>query len=126
VQYLPIVSIVVSILGLVIVYFGFIQKQTERVVAQENRLTRIETKVDLFWKAVETNVGQMLKSPTHIEKDLLLDKLAHRELDISEAELLRSILTDEMQLRGRDNGVIAYALIIGRLEQILYELRTKK
>lgn len=57
------------------------------------------------------------------QQDTLLDKLAHRELDIPEAEMLRGILTDEMQLRGRENGVIAYALIIGRLEQILYELR---
>jgi hypothetical protein len=118
-DYLPLASIVISVLGLLITYFGFVLKVSERI-------TKVETKVELFWKVVETNVGQLLKSPTHVEKDMLLDKLAHRELNIKEAEQLRGILTDEMQLKGRDNGIIAYALIIGRLEQILYELRTAR
>jgi len=126
VSYLSVIAIVVSVLGLLITYFGFIQKQADRAVEQDRRMTKLETKVDLFWKVVETNVGQLLKSPTHPEKDLLLDKLAHKELNIGEAERLRSILTDEMQLKGRDNGIIAYALIIGRLEGILYELRSLK
>jgi hypothetical protein len=132
-EYLPIVAIVVSVLGLLITYFGFVQKQNDRndravaqAVTQGERITKIETKVDLFWKVVETSVGSLLKSPTHTEKDVLLDKLAHRELDMPEAERLRGILTDEMQLRGRENGVIAYALIIARLEQIIYELRSEK
>lgn len=125
-EYLPIAGIAISIIGLLITYFGFVQRQSEMTRLQNERIAKIETKVDLFWKAVEINVGQLLKSPTHIEKDMLLDKLAHRELTMPEAETLRSILTDEMQLRGRDNGIIAYALIIGRLEGILFDLRSKK
>jgi hypothetical protein len=31
-----------------------------------------------------------------------------------------------MQLAGRQNGLIAYALIIGRLEGIIYELRAEE
>ena len=120
---LPFIAIAISIGGFIITYFGFIKGQIASAVAQEHRLTKIETKLDLFWGTVEKNVGQLLKSPTHAEKDVLLDKLAHRELNIPEAETLRGILTDEMQLKGRENGVIAYALIIARLEQILYELR---
>ena len=86
----------------------------------------LKKQMDLFWSAIEGNVGQLLKSPTHVQKDMLLDKLAHRELTLTEAETLRSILTDEMQLHGRENGIIAYALIIGRLEQIIYSLRGTK
>jgi MFS superfamily sulfate permease-like transporter len=136
-QYLPIAAIIISLLGLLISYLA--QKESQRRWQNEqtrlqanadrerdSKITRLETQVELFWKAIEGNVGQLLKSPTHIEKDLLLDKLAHRELNLTEAETLRSILTDEMQLHGRDNGIIAYALIIGRLEQIIYDLRGKK
>jgi hypothetical protein len=125
-EYLPVISIGITIFLFLLTYFGFIQKQQDRATAQEKRMTELETKVGLFWHVIETNVGQLLKSPTHTEKDLLLDKLAHKELDIPEAERLRSILTDEMQLKGRDNGIIAYALIIGRLEGLLYELRTEQ
>jgi hypothetical protein len=125
-EYLPVISIIVTVMGFAVTYFGFIQRQQERATAQAERMTKLETKVDLFWKVVETNVGQLLKSPTHTQKDMLIDKLAHRELDIEGAELLRGILTDEMQLMGRSNGVVAYALIIARLEQILYELRAEK
>ena len=119
-------AIGISVGSFLITYFGFIRTQEDRAVKQENRMTSLETKVDLFWKVVETNVGQLLKSPTHAEKDMLLDKLAHQELNIEEAERLRSILTDEMQLKGRDNGTIAYELIIGRLEGLLYEMRMEK
>ena len=122
---LPYIALVVSIGGFMLTYFGFIRGQISSAVAQEHRLAGLETKVDLFWKVVERDVGQLLKSPTHAEKDVLLDKLAHRELTIPEAEILRGILTDEMQLKGRENGVIAYALIIARLEQILYELKNE-
>jgi hypothetical protein len=124
-EYLPIISIIVTVLGFAITYFGFIQRQQDRATAQAERMTKLETKVDLFWRVVETNVGQLLKSPTHATKDTLLDKLAHRELTIQEAELLRGILTDEMQLKGRTDSVVAYALIIARLEQVIYELRGK-
>lgn len=131
--YLPIIAMVVSVAGLLLSLYRQSQdnkdnqrKQMEREVAREARMSKLETKVDLFWSVVETNVGQLLKSPVHVEKDMLLDKLAHKELNIDEAERLRSILTDEMQLKGRDNGIIAYALIIGRLEGILYELRAEK
>ena len=131
--YLPIIAMVVSVAGLLLSLYRQSQdnkdnqrKQMEREVAREARMSKLETKVDLFWSVVETNVGQLLKSPVHVEKDMLLDKLAHKELNIDEAERLRSILTDEMQLKGRDNGIIAYDLIIGRLEGILYELRAEK
>jgi hypothetical protein len=95
----------------------------ERETAREHRMTDIETKVDLFWGVIEKNVGQLLKSPTHEHKDLLLYKLAHRELTLPEAELLRSILTDEMELRGRENGVIGFTLVLGRLEGLIYDLK---
>jgi hypothetical protein len=118
-EYLPIVSIIVSVLGLVYIYFAFVVKISER-------MTKVEARTDLFWKVVENNVGQILKSSTHTEKDVLLDKLAHRELDTPEVEKLRGILTDEMQLLGRRPEVVGYALIIGRLEQLLLDLRGKK
>ena len=142
--YLPLIAIFISIVGLLASLYKQNQDNKEnkrqtlerekksqdeligREVAREARMTKLETKVELFWNVVETNVGQLLKSPTHLEKDKLLDKLAHKELNIEEAETLRSILTDEMQLAGRQNGLIAYALIIGRLEGIIYELRAEE
>jgi hypothetical protein len=85
------------------------------------RLTKLETKTDLFWKVVEQSVGSMLKSPTHTDKDVLLDKLAERSLTINDAERLRAILRDEIQTD--KERAIAYILILSRLEQIIYELR---
>jgi hypothetical protein len=136
-EYLPIAAIIISLLGLLISYLA--QKESQRRwQAEQTRLQAatdkamgediavLKKQMDLFWSAIEGNVGQLLKSPTHVQKDMLLDKLAHRELTLTEAETLRSILTDEMQLHGRENGIIAYALIIGRLEQIIYSLRGTK
>ena len=142
--YLPLIAIFISIAGFLLSIYKQGQdnkenerqtlerekqaqdKLVERETAREARMTKLETKVELFWNVVETNVGQLLKSPVHVEKDLLLDKLAHHELNIPEAERLKAILTDEMQLAGRQNGLVAYALIIGRLEGLLYEMRAEK
>jgi hypothetical protein len=125
-EYLPFVSIGISLLGLIATYVKLSNDGEQRSRLQSERIAKIETKVDLFWRVVETNVGQLLKSPDHYLKDLLIDKMARRELTLPEAEQLRSILTDEMQLMGRQNGVVAYTLILGRIEQLLYDLRAKK
>ncbi len=125
-QYIAYISIAISILGFLLTYFGFIQKQADRAVALENRLTKIEMKTDLFWETVRHAVLPLMKSPTHIEKDTLVDKLYRREITIPEAERLRAILADEMELLGRDNGVIGYVLSIGLVQRTLYDLREQQ
>ena len=43
----------------------------------------------LFWRLVEEHMSGMLKAPTHIEMDLLLDKLKAHTLTLPESHRLR-------------------------------------
>lgn len=124
-ELLPVLAISISVVGLVCgflyQYFGVQNRLNERLV-------RVETKVDLFWTAIEGKVVEMLKSPAHLEKDELLDQLAHKEILLPGAQRLRTILSEELNNRKRiDNGKrLAYALMIGRLEQVIYEFGGKE
>ena len=120
------ISIAISVVLFLITYFGFIQKQADRAAEQEKRMTSLETKVGLFWTVIEKNVAQLLKSPDHVEKDMLMDDLSRHELTLDNALKLRAIVTDEMQLKGRKNGILPDVLILGLLEVRIFELRQGK
>jgi hypothetical protein len=115
-EFLPVLAIIIAVAGLLYQHFGMITGIKERLIA-------LETKVDLFWTAIESRVIEMLKSPNHLEKDELLDKLLHKEITLQEAQTLRTILNEELTHREEmDNGMrLAYALMIGRLEQIIFQ-----
>lgn len=117
-EYLPIAAIVISIGGILFQYFGVI-------VGIQERIARLETKTELFWKCVEGNVLNILKSyPSNIGKDVLIDKMIHSELTLGEAQTLRMILKEE--IKGTANLDWAYTLALGRLEQVIFELMRKK
>jgi hypothetical protein len=117
--YLPVIAICLTIIGLLFQHFFVLSGMKER-------LTSLEVKMDLFWKAIEGNVVKLLKSyPTYINKDILLDKFSNKELEIDDAHRLRTILIGEME-NTETNNKLAYVLIIARLEQIIYELKSGK
>jgi hypothetical protein len=102
---------------LLLAYFGVISRILER-------LTRLETQVGLFWGSLEKSIPPMLKSyPTNMQKDVLLDKMAHAELTLDEAYVLRTILIEEAKA-ARENA-IAYALALARLAQVIDDLERK-
>ena len=114
-QSLSIFAIVLSVCGLAFQQFGVLSKMKERI-------TSLETKIDLFWKAIENNVVTLLKTyPTNITKDVLLDKLTNDELTLEDAQLLRTILLGEMATAAEKK--LAYVLIVARLEQKIFDLK---
>lgn len=116
--WLAVTAIVVTIVGLLVQYFGVIAGMKER-------LSSLETKVDLFWKVVEDKVTQILKSPNYFDKDLLLDKMRDRSLSLKEAEALRTIMNEEISLN-HSKHLLGSILIIARLEGIIAEARKKQ
>lgn len=114
---LPIIAIGISIIGVLYQHFVVMGRFNER-------LTRLETKVELFWMSIERSIAPLIKSyPTCVDKDVLLDKMSRRELLLEEAFRLRTILTEEAK-RDREKA-IAYALYVARLEVLIEELKRK-
>ena len=124
-EFLPILALIVSVVGLVV---GLTYQRFGVITGIVERLAKVETKVDLFWSAIEGRVTEILKSPTHLEKDELLDKLVSKEINLQGAQRLRTILNEELKNRKRiDNGKrLAYALMLGRLEQVIFDFGGKR
>jgi len=132
---LAILSMLISIIGLLYLHFGVIMKlkddiakvkddNSKDLIEVNSKLDKMCVKTDLFWQIIEGKVVDVLKSfPTYLEKDILLDKLSDKSLTLSEAERLRTTLDGEMKLT-KDNQ-FAYILILARLEQLIYDLRNE-
>jgi cell shape-determining protein MreC len=130
------VAIFLTIVGLIVQHFGVISKIAQRVSSLETicesiedtteireRCASLETKVDLFWKLVEENVSELLKSPHNLHKDDLLDKLKAKELNLDEARELEQILDSEVRDKALDGGSkLAYILVRGHLGRLITTL----
>jgi len=96
---------------------------------QGNRLTRMETKMELFWNAVGQSMLSLIKQPIHFRKDELMDKLVPEKLPflpentVKELLELKHILKDELvTLREiKDPKSLAYSLALAYIDQILYD-----
>ena len=118
---LAIIGIGVTIGGILIKQFGRISQEMTKL---GERVTRVETKVELFWKGIEGNMVSLLKSPTKHRKDALLDKLSCNTLNQAEAIELKDILTKEFNGKKRANPLgMAYVMAIARLDLVLFNLK---
>jgi hypothetical protein len=148
---LSLVGAGVAILGVAATYFGVIGKLTERLVTVETllnahlketfgimtKITAIETKLgdvnfpqlatrmEIFWGAVEPVIRSMIKQPIHFRKDDLIDRFPN----LTDDELceLKNILEEEMKdlTTNKDPKVLAYALMMARVDTVLHENNKK-
>jgi len=121
-----IITITAMIIGFVYQHFGVIMKLKEdnskTLLDLSTRITTVETKIELFWRCVEGKMVEILKSyPTNLLKDVLLDKFKEKSLNLGEAEQLRTIL--DCELVNSSEKKFAYIMILGRLEQVIYNLK---
>lgn len=117
------VEIIVSICAVVLCAAGLTFQHFGVLSSIKERLTAVETKVSLFWQAVGVKVADMLKSPTNLRKDELLDKVKNGNMTMAEAIELKGILEKEFRDKDLDSGLsVAYVCMIGHLELKIYEI----
>lgn len=71
----------------------------------ENRFNLLENKFELWWKNTEDKLIEVLKHPTELIKDALLDKFRIRSLSMEEATQLREILSKELEIAQKEKKV---------------------
>ena len=65
--------------------------------AKKDKLIAIlEMQIGPFWEIIKKNIPELLHSPTHVEKDDLLKKLATGEISLPDAIKLKEILGEEL------------------------------
>ena len=116
---LPIIAIIVSIAGLLFQYFGMIAGIKER-------LAKIETKVELFWKVVEENIPKLLMRNSTPETDKLVAELTNPEMPETHLSKLKVLLRVELQESKDKAEILAVIMALGRIEQRLFETKRKK
>ena len=115
-EYLPVIAICVSVITFLFLQFGIITTIRER-------LASVETKVDIFWQAVGSQVKDMLKQPTHFRKDDLLERFP----SLTDEELLELRDTLVCELRERKQNMpkdqlnLSYALMLGNIRNEMIE-----
>lgn len=106
----------VGIIGLLFQHFGVLSGIKER-------LTSLETKMELFWTAIQSRTIDILKSSSNPRKDALLDKLQDGCCTNNECHELFDILTAELEEKELDDGKrLAYCMVLGLINQRLFDL----
>ncbi len=132
---ISVAALIVSVVGVLWQYFGVILRLKDEVHQIQDtlksdvgkvkeRLIRLETKTDLFWKTVEENVPRLLMHPHTARRDELLLRMSDGQLNASEiAELLHDLESSVSQ-EPRDLQ-LATILLIVRLKHRLADHETE-
>jgi hypothetical protein len=78
-------------------------------------VTEMKVKIDVFWKALDNRLADMLKSPTHLDKDILMEKYKHDLLTFDETLVLKTILEEEWNQKKS----LDLAMFLSRLDVII-------
>ena len=105
------------------------RKLLEMIASQSDRITKQETKMELFWNAVGGVMSSLIKQPIHFRKDELMDRLVPDKLprlaenSVEELLELKAILNDELITLSKikDPKSLAYALALAYIDQILLD-----
>lgn len=137
--YLPFISILVAVLGVVFTYFGFVigvrediasikatcigrAQLTECLPQMQVDLAKLSAADDVFWKVLGPSLGGIIHSPTHKRRDQLMDEwLAAPKNSIPEADLreLRDELDQMLDEADAGNAVgvrLVGAMLLARVE----------
>jgi hypothetical protein len=105
-------GLIVSVFSVCALYFGVITGIKER-------LTALEVKTDLFWKAIQENMLDFMKHPSEPRKDVLLGKLLLSTITPEELVELKGMLKSGVNMKPQES--MATALTLGRIEMLLFD-----
>lgn len=116
-------SLFLAVLTLVINVTSWAWTYYKEIAGLKERTSIIETKMELFWDVVESEIPRLLKSnpitqiPTR--KDVLLDKMSQGQLSGDEVTELETTISEDMK-RGDYNRTITVVqlLILTRLRHM--------
>lgn len=113
---ISIVSVAISAVSLFFVYIKVVKEQ-------EQRLTRLETKMELIWNYVDDNMGKILHSPHTPEIDALIEKMP--KVSLFEAEKLKCLLIPDWEKEKDPQKRKVYGLYLARLDSLIIDKKEK-
>jgi hypothetical protein len=124
-------GVLLALISLTRTFMASRQDQSEHIQTMlatiQERCSLLEMKMGVFWRMCEEHLSTLLKKPTHIEMDDLLDKLRLHTLNLEESKRLRwwlqkVYLEDEAT---HAQARITAILVIAAVESLIHELERK-
>ncbi len=114
-EFLPIISIIITLVGLITEYLIIHFKVISGIL---DRLTKLETQMSPFWKIIECEIPKLIHSPHTPDIDVLLEKMSDRKISIEEMKDLKCKLGDEI-VNPNLKKELLFKLFLARLEQMI-------
>lgn len=105
-------AVIISAIMLALAIGGYFHNRFVYQAAIESRLTKIETQVQPFIKALENMAVQILHHPSQQERDDLLDKFKAGTLTPDDARKLKTMLAEVIEDWKSPGGEVTAAMII--------------
>ena len=117
---LSVASVLVAIIALVI---SAVRRRETDTTALAERLARLETKVDVFWRGVSFDAARMLHSPhpQFAERDRLLEKFLAETLTGPDAAKLGRMMSAVLDDHASDPGQRMAASVVLRYLTTWYD-----
>lgn len=115
-EWLALGSFIVAVTGLLWQHFGVISSIKER-------LTSVETKMELFWNPLMEYMSKALHHPTQLKRDKFIDnfeKLSLEELTEMKMDFKKE-LADLIEQDVKDPKVLLYSLFLARIDQKIHD-----
>jgi hypothetical protein len=138
-----VIGLLVSVGGLLLAYIKYIRDQEKRIAVLEaksknfaaisakidllvaseedkgERIKALETKMELWWTAIQSTVVRMLKHPTQKRRDLLFDKLEANTISLDELAELKGLL----QCESKKKDALVAAMAIARIDTLIFDMK---
>jgi hypothetical protein len=103
------IATIIAIVGAVYKIFGTLS----------NRITTLEADSRLFWTVLQPRLAEIIHSPTHPRRDLLVDRFNESDLSVGELIELAGLLDLNIRENCDTAKRLASALLLGRVEAAL-------
>lgn len=122
--YINLGAIIVGIIGLLLTIAKNKRDRVESDTKLRERITTVETKMEVFWRAVAIDSAKILHTPhpQNWRRDELLEKFVAQTISRDELLELISVLTEIVENKIRDFGERAAASTMLRAIEMQYEI----
>lgn len=107
---------ILSIIGTLIALAGVLWRVNMYFQNIQNRLSVIETKVDVWWKSLEENLSDFIHSPHTPYKDSLLEALHDDVITSDQVDILINIMEEELASPLHKHKPVATIILLSRLK----------
>lgn len=115
--FLPLLVAIIGAISAIVTAYVKTKGIAVSVKTTNERITVLETKMELFWDLLKKNIAKVLHSPHTPELDALLDKLVNKKKAMAQEEMheLKKYLEDALIVSKKEDA-LAIAILLTTVE----------